>query len=392
MKNKLVLWRVWDAVVWGSPRAMLRHALLLLLLLCLSTASASFGFYVMKYVTLSLDTSAEARSAYVYAPPEEVREALSGHENDVDAVLDANAFACYGSVQTAAGTQEIRLANATPGAFLPLVRGRLPEDGQGHELLLPRSFLDAGGREQSCESCLGRTLHLTFVNVADGQPVVMAFQVVGLYDERRVLTERNTVFAPVSAVAECSALQLEGYELPQGQSQPQAIVVARSRGQLSPLLGVLSRAGLDTEPLMVISSLELGGTICAAVVVFFASFLLLIRLALSLFSSLLVQGRRRMLRLVVLGQPFDAVRRAYFRHYLAMLCALALGSLLLCLPVVRQIGPRLVSHQFPTHTGNPFALAQAALLILACVPGLRACLRRTDCPWEILDDDSDEYD
>lgn len=391
MKNKLQAWKIWDLVILGSPWAMLRSTLLLLLLLCLSTASASFGFYVMKYVTLSLETSTEARSAYVYANSEEVRHALSGSEDAIDVILDYNAFACYGSLKTSDGSQEIRLANATSGAFLPLVRGRLPEENPERELLLPQNFLDGNGREQSCESCLGQTLILTFHNLATGQSVSLPFQVVGLYDESRVLTERNTIFSTVATVAECSDLQLEGYELPEGQFQPQTIVIARSRRQMSQLLHDMSQAGLDAEPLMVISSLELGGIICGSVIVFFTSFLLLFRLALAAFSSLLIQGRRRMLWLVVLGHPLDAVRRVYFLHYVALLCVLALASLLLCQPVIREIGPRLVSHQFPTHTGNPFALAQAAILILACAPCLRSCLRNTDCSWEVLDDDSDEY-
>lgn len=391
MKNKLQTWNLLNIVIWGAPQAILRNALILLLLLCFSVISSSFGFYVMKYVIMSFETSTEARSAYVYAPPEDVWSVLSSYESSIDAIIDYNAFACYGSLNIETSSQEIRLANATSNSFIPLTHGRLPDDDHEYELILPVHFLDCNGENIRCESYLDKTLTITFANVVTGQPFSVDFHVVGLYDESRILTERNTIFAAVSTVEQCSNLQFDGYELPEGQFQPQAIVIARSRKQLFPLLQAMSQAELNADPLMMISFLELGGTFCATVLVFFTSFILLIKLALSTFGTLLMQGQRRMLWLVVLGQPFNAIRRLYFQHYMIMFCILVFVSFLLCQPIVQEIGPRLVNYQFPTYTWNPFALIQGSLLIIACMLGLHSYLHHTDCPWEILDDDSDEY-
>lgn len=323
MKNEFSRWKIMERVIWGKRGNKWLALIATMLVFCAATLAGSCGYYLVKSMYLTFTTDPDARTVSVMEPMDQVKEYLAGHEDLVEDILPYESRRCYGegNVEGSADAfaQEMRLTGVTENTKIPLKKGRLPDFETKAEVLLPCHFIDQDGKEVSTAQYLGKIFVARFsMYPPQGETAAepreydtQSLTVVGLYDEKRIFVERNTVFASVDSVMECQKNRSIHDTQPERSTSSQTIVIAHDAAGRGEVLGLLRAGGFDASQVLWVSVLEIGFIFGASFIFWLISFLMMLKLNHVLCGQILYRQRVQILWLQVLGQPYTETCRCW---------------------------------------------------------------------------------
>lgn len=356
----------------------------MLIVVTLLFAVGSLGYYLARYLHLTYTADPAVRTLNVEGTMDQVGTCLENQREQIEDILPTNSRYLFSSGRLIADETTIDfslcLAGSSANTTLPLDTGQFPDFTKGNGALIPHHITTPTGERMDTSRSIGSDL-VVFIHIYTLDPLTgtvqikerqqFSVEIAGTYDETKIVTNENTIFIAAALVSEWNVLSQQAL-FPDSPMVEQCDVIVRQPQTVEKIKQALQSQGFTVHAVYTWNSAAIAGG--------FVVGLLFLLIGLSAFLGLnhyfcrqmLVQAKREIRQLALLGQQITEIQKIFFSHYALLMAGVFPVAAFLSQPLLAPLGETLLDGYFMTGVVNLFTF----FLLLAAVISVFFTMKR----------------